>query len=781
MTDPGDGGAAERALSSRRDLLKALLLGATIEGYSRVDALKMLVAGSAKASPTPPPGEPTPATADDGTNDLSGAAVSGSSPIPVRATESVSVRDIAEGTSTIYGNPIEITEVAKDEGLLDVSHNKNSRNEPPFALRELITSQDIAYHSYENEETENDSWWNWVGDHSSDDLTEFEVYNEEDLREAIIWSAQMEKQIRAVGSGHSHSEVAAPDLNFIKLSNYSKANNNAIRPKPGLGGLISEQPLQWRKDQSNLSIDPDNLFRVEAGATIKYLNRDLLFDKEKALLNMGSFDGQTLAGAINTSTHGTGSRLGSLADTVKSVELMAVRESPAQEGKPLVRKYRIEPEDGITDRSAFEDDVGDHGRTLIQNDDVFHSVVVGYGCMGVAYSYTIEVRNRYILHEHNITGKWEDFKNDIDVWRGRPDYSKAFYDAVPPRPGVPNWNTLSDITPTGARHFHFLVNLAQIEATDTDDPRCLLVSHREPMRYASADGGSKTFEEWPGKPNWWDADWPPERADRPFQKLVRNFRNAIKGGFHPTDSPPGGYPAGVNNRWAVSQNNFPFEEEVPGPFESAEVNDPTSMMAASYVALRRKREDDPTPKNEPEAPPTAISTEIAVPADQVVEAVEAVFDVVKKNDYTYNIPMGVRFVSRGPHALSPEYLGEDDRPVPVAKIEVPFMVRPYYEINRRVGKLVPETVIDQGEMLEHANSALKAVEDRLYEMVGGKPDELEFARPHMGKTNHVGRGQLERFYEGFDTWQAVHQEFDAFGTFDNGFTRNKGISIDDSE
>jgi len=83
-------------------------------------------------------------------------------------------------------------------------------------------------------------------------------------------------------------------------------------------------------------------------------------------------------------------------------------------------------------------------------------------------------------------------------------------------------------------------------------------------------------------------------------------------------------------------------------------------------------------------------------------------------------------------------------------------------------------------MLDIAKEALEAVEDKLVTM--SENDELGFARPHMGKTNTIGEtngvSDLANHYERFDTWQAVHEAFDPFGTFDNSFTEEKGISID---
>ena len=58
---------------------------------------------------------------------------------------------------------------------------------------------------------------------------------------------------------------------------------------------------------------------------------------------MGGYDGQTIAGVISTSTHGSGIRFGPITDDVRSLDIVA-------SGGAL---YRIEPADGITDPAAF--------------------------------------------------------------------------------------------------------------------------------------------------------------------------------------------------------------------------------------------------------------------------------------------------------------------------------------------------------------------------------------------------------------------------------------------
>lgn len=727
--------------TNRRDLIKGVFVGGITGLESSRDAIASLVTGGvSRVGASPNRSSPT-----------SNAALSHlQSPIPVRATESVSIKEIAANTSSVAGPPYKLSAVADERGLLNTPHPKNPREDPPFAFRELITNQTIADPQIRNTTRGNNSWKNWVGDHGSSNLTKFQPNDEQDLLDAVLWNAREEKKIRAVGSGHSHSKVAAPDQSFIELSWYPAKNT--------LDGLIRKHNHQWLDS----GVPTNDLRRIQAGATIKYLNRHLLLNDGKALINQGSFDGQTLAGAINTGTHGTGARIGSLADTVKSLELITVEESPTHANKPLVRKYRIEPaSDPITDRRTFEDDVGNHGVTLIQNDEIFHSVVVGYGVMGVTYEYTIQVRDKYFLHEDNETKLWNDFKNDISTLISAPNTNQSLDRA-----------TADSNYPTGARHFQFRLNLAQVEKSGfhkAKNPRGLLVSHREIGAYNPSSG--RPYARWPSKPSYWKSKWhwPPEREQKSVQQWFRKYRKKYgRGGFHPKKTSPF-LPPGINSRFQSSQNNPPFEGSIPSISAG---NDPGPYMTASYIALRRKVETELNPEAEPNPPPPAISTEIAVPADQVVKAVEAVIQEVIDSDYAYNVPMGVRFVARSPHILSPEYSANPHTATPVAKVEVPFLVREYHTRNIW-GKIKQR--ITRTEQLGHADKALRRIENKLIGMAN--QGKLRFARPHMGKTNHLTRQQLANFYPQFQTWQAIHETFDAFGTFNNGFTKDKGIDI----
>jgi L-gulono-1,4-lactone dehydrogenase len=200
-------------------------------------------------------------------------------------------------------------------------------------------------------------WRNHTGNQSIEPLRIYRPATLEDVREIVRTAERDGATVRAVGSGHSWSDVALTT-----------------------GYLL-------RPDRLNAPLEvTGNLVRVEAGMRLRELNRHL-DDTGLALSNMGGYDAQTVAGVMSTATHGSGIEFGPIADSVRSIDLVASGG----------RVIRIEREDGPTD--AFDGE-------LRKDDDVFNSVVVGMGCMGVIYSAAIAVEPEYWLTEVRELSTW---------------------------------------------------------------------------------------------------------------------------------------------------------------------------------------------------------------------------------------------------------------------------------------------------------------------------------------------------------------------------------------
>jgi hypothetical protein len=203
---------------------------------------------------------------------------------------------------------------------------------------------------------------------------------------------------RAVGSGHSWSDVALTEGFLIEpggLSRAPAAEPDFVRSTWADRGLV----------------------RVDAGIRIKELNAYL--DRNGlALSQMGGYDHQTIAGVISTSTHGSGIGYGPLNDFVRSLDVVASRG----------QVHRVEPSDGPTDRVAYEAHHGDR-RTLHQDDHIFNAVAVAMGCMGILVTAMIEVEPKYYLREVRDMRPWAQVRADLkqgDVLRDNKHYELVF-------------------------------------------------------------------------------------------------------------------------------------------------------------------------------------------------------------------------------------------------------------------------------------------------------------------------------------------------------------------
>lgn len=613
----------------------------------------------------------------------------------------------------------------------------------PNSVRELITPQgeEIAVIP------DSKGWENWVGDYSSDDVSNVGSPDSvSHLVRLVRNAANNEKQFRAVGSGHSHSEAAAPENWYTNMKEVSGALN---------------QP--WLRD--DLDIDSRYLVRIGAGTVLKRLNREILADKGLGLKNMGSFDGQTLAGAINTSTHGTGLELKPLADVVKSVEIICVPESRYRRDTPYVRSLRIEPSDGITDPEKFAADADRHGMGLIQNDDLFHSVVVGYGCMGIVYAYTLEVRESYWLKEETRLMDWNTLKEKLS-----PDPGETKKEAVE------NFVTKDD-----TRHFHFLLNLPtdQIPAELSDEfvksdhdhegpnnPVCVI--KRRKMASPPKDG----------EPKWWDRPgttydtrWPPERRKKPFRDIAKALTKL--------------HPLGVDleHSQRLHNNFFDPERAKKGPFKGKEPFAAGMEKTVWYIALRRPKDRGNYP---PKPPRPTTTTEAAVPLEELVEAIDAIRDKVDdidqakaigdkydpdKRDQPFSVffpyPLGVRFTCESTQYFSPEY----DRKTAMLEVPMPVNDGRTEGISLIRGNVTRPSLTQKEARELVSEPALEKIQDMLI--------ENHRARPHMGKHNTVHteseneKLRPQNMYPEYEKWLDAYRYLNAFGTFDGEFSDNK--------
>ncbi|SHH86736.1 D-arabinono-1,4-lactone oxidase [Streptomyces sp. 3214.6] len=140
----------------------------------------------------------------------------------------------------------------------------------------------------------NGTWRNWGGNVAARPAREVTPASVDELAAAVRRAAEDGLKVKAVGTGHSFTSIAATD-----------------------GVLIRPQLLTGIR-----KIDRDNMtVTVEAGTPLKRLNLALAREG-LSLTNMGDIMEQTVSGAISTGTHGTGRESASIAAQIKGLELV---------------------------------------------------------------------------------------------------------------------------------------------------------------------------------------------------------------------------------------------------------------------------------------------------------------------------------------------------------------------------------------------------------------------------------------------------------------------------
>ncbi|MFC7819706.1 D-arabinono-1,4-lactone oxidase [Streptomyces sp. NPDC057367] len=184
----------------------------------------------------------------------------------------------------------------------------------------------------------NGTWRNWGGNVSVRPAREVTPASVEELAEAVRGAADEGLRVKAVGTGHSFTSIAATD-------------GVLIRPR-FMTGIR-------RIDRDAMTVT------VEAGTPLKRLNLALAREG-LSLTNMGDIMEQTVSGATSTGTHGTGRDSASIAAQIRGLEMVTA------DGSVLTCSER-------------------------ENADVFAAARIGLGALGVVTAITFAVEPAFLL------------------------------------------------------------------------------------------------------------------------------------------------------------------------------------------------------------------------------------------------------------------------------------------------------------------------------------------------------------------------------------------------
>lgn len=199
------------------------------------------------------------------------------------------------------------------------------------------------------------------------------AYNQttKELQSMIAQAVESGKTLRAQGSSWSLSKVA--------VSKHRLINTKALRI--GFSLPASQISSLYAGDRAKLRF-------LECGASIASINR-YLFQDRLSLKTSGSNNGQTLAGAVSTGTHGAAFKFGACQEFVTGIHLIT---GPSKQVYLERASYPV-----VKPNFAAK-----LGAELIRDDVLFNAAVVSFGSFGIIHGMMIEARDLFVLHAHRF-------------------------------------------------------------------------------------------------------------------------------------------------------------------------------------------------------------------------------------------------------------------------------------------------------------------------------------------------------------------------------------------
>ncbi|WP_033295988.1 D-arabinono-1,4-lactone oxidase [Amycolatopsis jejuensis] len=212
------------------------------------------------------------------------------------------------------------------------------------------------------------TWSNWAGTANATPLRVHRPRSTAEIAEVVHGITEAGHRVRAQGSGHSFTAIAAADSDALDLTGWTG---------------IERADLET------------NRVTVRSGTTLRDLNA-ALDQLGLAMTNLGDIDAQTISGAISTGTHGTGARFGGIATQIAALELVLADGS-------------------VVTCSADE------------RPDLFHAARVGLGALGVISTVTVQCEPSFVLSAQERPEPLEQVLDGFDEFAADNDHFEFYW------------------------------------------------------------------------------------------------------------------------------------------------------------------------------------------------------------------------------------------------------------------------------------------------------------------------------------------------------------------
>ncbi|POM22854.1 L-gulono-1,4-lactone dehydrogenase [Actinomadura rubteroloni] len=213
-----------------------------------------------------------------------------------------------------------------------------------------------------------ENWRNWAGNQHASPRRATTPRTTAEVAEAVRAAADDGLTVRMAGAGHSFTGAAVADGVLLRPDGLT-----AVRSVDTAGGLVT----------------------VEAGLPLHRLNA-VLADHGRALANMGDIQEQTVAGALQTATHGTGRDAAGLASQVAALELVLA------DGSVVTCSPSERP-------------------------DLFDAARAGLGALGIVTAITWRTVPAFLLRAEEAPMRWDEVLSRIDEFDAANEHFEFYW------------------------------------------------------------------------------------------------------------------------------------------------------------------------------------------------------------------------------------------------------------------------------------------------------------------------------------------------------------------
>lgn len=211
-------------------------------------------------------------------------------------------------------------------------------------------------------------WSNWAGNQVVANLRRCSPTTEDEIQQIVRFAVANRMRVKAVGSGHSFTAIAVAEEVLVDLSGYDAV----------------------------IGIDKsDNTVTVQSGISLAKINL-ILQQHGLAMQNLGDIAYQTIAGAISTSTHGTGIKFGGIANQIVGLRLI------------------------LADSTVVE-------CSASSNAELFNCARVGLGALGLISTVTIQAVPAFNLSTVEQPMKVDELLRNLDDHVAANDHFEFFW------------------------------------------------------------------------------------------------------------------------------------------------------------------------------------------------------------------------------------------------------------------------------------------------------------------------------------------------------------------